>query len=162
MNPTTKKILYWADSEMSQGINTALLTSTWLGGTTLTHIASYNELLQACAQNPIAVIIADNDLSLSPDSLLQIKSRFPDILRFVYTNNMNNEAIEYIYTHGLAHKALNANLEKAALALQIREAHTMIDLAAEKNKFLELRELLESIHIWRVIWVLRFNKEPNF
>lgn len=138
MNPLIKRILYWSDSEMSQGIDTERLTSTWPEGTTLTPVSSYNELLQACAQNPIAVIIADADLSLSPEPLLQIKSRFPDILRFVYTNNMNVDAIEYIYSRGLVHKALDANLEQSALALQIREVITMIDLVAEKNKFLEL------------------------
>jgi diguanylate cyclase (GGDEF)-like protein len=138
VNPLTKKILFWTNDEMSQDIKIEHLTAVWPKEYTLTSVSSYNQLLQACAQNPIAVIIADSDLSFSPEALLQIKSRYPDILRFVYTHNMSDEAIEHIYSRGLAHKALNANLEKATLFLQIREIQTMIELVAEKNKFLEL------------------------
>lgn len=138
MSHSGKKILFWTDSEMVQGMDTELLSKAWPEGSRLTPISTYNELLQACAQNPIAVIVADGDLSISPEPFQQIKSRFPDILRFVFTNNMQDSALDYVYSRGLVHKALNANLTPSSLALQIREVFTMIDLVAEKNKFLEL------------------------
>lgn len=138
MNLFQKKIMYWVDTEMAQGLDPSQLQKLWPAGYQIVVTDSYSDLLQQCAQSPIAVIIADATLSMSIEPLKQLKARFPDILRFVVTNNSDPVAIHRFYDVTLIHKYFDATSESSVLKLQIQEAQTMIQLVAERNKFLEL------------------------
>lgn len=138
MSALNKKNLIWIDSGMAQGIDVDAFLAAWPVEYPFEKMNSYNEFLQACANNPTAIIIADNDLSFAADALQQLRARQPDILRFVVTNNTHPEALRNLYETQLIHKYFDAQASAAALNLQIHEAVVLMQLAAEKNKFLEL------------------------
>ncbi|MCC6138479.1 MAG: diguanylate cyclase [Bdellovibrionaceae bacterium] len=101
-------------------------------------IHSYKDLLLACAHQPMALIIADTKLSHCAEPLQQIRTKFPDILRFVLTLNTEPQALYALYKESLIHRYFDGDSSPETLELQIQEALAMIFLVTEKNKFFEL------------------------
>lgn len=123
---------------MAQGMDLTAIMSHWPAEHPVEVVESYNELLQACTYNPTAVLLTDSDLSFAADPLQQLKVRHPDILRFVVTGNSNADALKNLFETQLIHKYFDIHASTGALSLQIQEALVLMQLVAERNKFLEL------------------------
>lgn len=132
------KILFWINEDMSKDLNWELLQKIWPKNFEFQIVSSYSEVLQVIAQQPMALIIADSTLENCAEPLQQIRSKFPDVLRFVLTLNTNPQDLLALYKESLIHRYFDGDSSPENLELQIQEALAMIFLVTEKNKFLEL------------------------
>ncbi len=134
----SKKIILYRDAGMAQGMDLSAFRAQWPEEFPLEVVESYNDVLQACTLNPTAVLIADADLSFVAEPLMQLRARFPEILRLVITGNTDPKALQNLYETQLMHKYFDAHAVREILSIQIQESLMLLQMVTERNKFLEL------------------------
>lgn len=136
--PKEKQIGIWIDDNMSNNLDPEFLSLFLPDTVHLTVVSTYRELFEFCQSEPLGIIIADSQLVASVGPFEALQSRFPNILRFLWTQSNDLAALEKLFNANLIHKYINSSIPIEVFRLQIQEMLAILHLFSERNAFLEL------------------------